>query len=544
MKRIITAAACALLAAGLVFAGGTKDSGGSAATKDSGLVNGKFTQTRSITVEVYDRSNDGGSKPEDNFYTNFIKEGMLRDHNVAVTFKPVPRWTEVEAINNLLAAGDAPDVCVTYSYPTIQTYANMGGVTDMAPYLKQYKDQLPNLWNLLGDTNIYYDRNPATGEVWAVEALLFQNNRTSVFVREDWLKKLNMKEPTSMKEFEAMLVAFKNNAKTLLGDSADKMIPFSIGVDVGWRADILTTSFVPEKLTDAEAWINGFDDRRLLWPNYKEGIKVLNKWYNDGLIWKDFPLYPIGDKTEDNLMKAGYVGAFIHNWDYPYRDGDNGIAANLKKLVGPDAAYIAVEPFKNDAGKYRKYLSAPVDRKVFFPASNKEPVASLLYLDFLSKLENRKFLQIGEEGVTHEKQADGSVKTIKATGAKIMNSPSNIDYTITINGLDLGDPALTTKSLALAYAGVDKRYIEKSWNIQHHDARISASYNFGEIKAEEGMGPALQEKRNNLLVQSIVAKPAQFESVWTAGFQDYLNSGGQAIINERRAKMEAAGIKK
>ncbi len=544
MKRIITAAACALLAAGLVFAGGTKDSGGSAAAKDSGLVNGKFTQTRSITVEVYDRSNDGGSKPEDNFYTDFIKAGMLRDHNVAVTFKPVPRWTEVEAINNLLAAGDAPDVCVTYSYPTIQTYANMGGVTDMAPYLKQYKDQLPNLWNLLGDTNIYYDRNPATGEVWAVEALLFQNNRTSVFVREDWLKKLNMKEPTSMKEFEAMLVAFKNNAKTLLGDNADKMIPFSIGVDVGWRADILTTSFVPEKLTDAEAWINGFDDRRLLWPNYKEGIKVLNKWYNDGLIWKDFPLYPIGDKTEDNLMKAGYVGAFIHNWDYPYRDGDNGIAANLKKLVGPDAAYIAVEPFKNDAGKYRKYLSAPVDRKVFFPASNKEPVASLLYLDFLSKLENRKFLQIGEEGVTHEKMADGSVKTIKATGAKIMNSPSNIDYTIVINGLDLGDPALTTKSLALAYAGVDKRYIEKSWTIQHHDARISASYNFGEIKAEEGMGPALQEKRNNLLVQSIVAKPAQFESVWTAGFQDYLNSGGQAIINERRAKMEAAGIKK
>ena len=544
MKRIITAAACALLAAGLVFAGGTKDSGGSAAAKDSGLVNGKFTQTRSITVEVYDRSNDGGSKPEDNFYTDFIKAGMQRDHNVAVTFKPVPRWTEVEAINNLLAAGDAPDVCVTYSYPTIQTYANMGGVTDMAPYLKQYKDQLPNLWNLLGDTNIYYDRNPATGEVWAVEALLFQNNRTSVFVREDWLKKLNMKEPTSMKEFEAMLVAFKNNAKTLLGDNADKMIPFSIGVDVGWRADILTTSFVPEKLTDAEAWINGFVDRRLLWPNYKEGIKVLNKWYNDGLIWKDFPLYPIGDKTEDNLMKAGYVGAFIHNWDYPYRDGDNGIAANLKKLVGPDAAYIAVEPFKNDAGKYRKYLSAPVDRKVFFPASNKEPVASLLYLDFLSKLENRKFLQIGEEGVTHEKMADGSVKTIKATGAKIMNSPSNIDYTIVINGLDLGDPALTTKSLALAYAGVDKRYIEKSWTIQHHDARISASYNFGEIKAEEGMGPALQEKRNNLLVQSIVAKPAQFESVWTAGFQDYLNSGGQAIINERRAKMEAAGIKK
>lgn len=540
MKRILFVTASLLLAAGLAFASGTKDSGTKVAAQDDGIVNGRFATTRSITVEIYDRSNDGGSKPEDNFYTNFIKEGMLRDHNIAVTFKPVPRWTEVEALNNLLAANDAPDVCVTYSYPTIQTYANMGGVTDLAPFLKQYKSQLPNLWNLLGDTNIYWDRSPTTGEVWAIEALLFQNNRTSVFVREDWLKKLNMKEPTTLKEFEAVLVAFKNNAKALLGDNADKMIPFSIGVDVGWRADILTTSFAPDKITDADTWIYGFDDRRMLWPNYKEGIRVINKWYADGLVWKDFPLYPIGDKTEDNLIKAGYVGAFIHNWDYPYRDGDNGIAANLKKLVGPDAAFIAVDTFPNNAGKYRKYLSAPVDRKVFFPASNKEPVASLFYLDFISKLENRKFLQIGEAGVTHEVLADGAVKTLKATGEKIMNSPSNIDYTITINGLDLGDPALNTKSLALSYAGVDKRYIEKAWNIQHRDDRVTVGFNFGEIKAEEGMGPALQEKRNNLLTQSIVAKPAQFDSVYDAGFQDYLNSGGQAIIDERRAKMEAS----
>src|SRR5512137_3144056 len=116
MRKLLSLVLCLLLAAAFAFAA------------DSGeLVNGKFTRTRSITVEVYDRSNDGGSKPEDNFYTNFIKEGMLRDHNVAVTFRRVPRWTEVEQINNLLAAGDAPDVCVTYSYPTILTYATMGG---------------------------------------------------------------------------------------------------------------------------------------------------------------------------------------------------------------------------------------------------------------------------------------------------------------------------------------------------------------------------------------------------------------------------------
>lgn len=501
-----------------------------------GLVNGKFTTTRNITVEVFDRSNDGGSKPEDNFYTDFIKAGMLKDHNVAVTFKRVPRWTEVENMNNLLAAGDAPDICVTYSYPTIQTYAGMGGVLDMSPYLAQYKAQLPNLYGLLGDTNINWEKDPKTGSIYAIEALLFQNNRTSTFVREDWLKKLNMKAPTNIGEFEAMLRAFKSNPDKLLGADAGKMIPFSLSVDVGWRADILTTSFVPNSISDKDMWIYGFDDRRVLWPNFKEGIKVLNRWYNAGLIWKDFPLYPIGDKTEDNLLKAGYVGAFIHNWDYPYRDGDNGIAANLKKLVGPDAAYVAIECFKNDAGLYRKYLSPPIDRKVFFPATNKEPVASLLYLDWISTLDNRKFLQIGEEGVTHETQADGSIKAIAAKAPKIMNSPNNIDYTITINGLDLGNQSLTARSLAMAYAGVDRRYIETSYAIQRNQSRVTANFNVGKIDAEEGMGPAEQEKRNNLMVQAIVAKPDQFDAVWDAGYKDLLNSGVQAIIDERLAK--------
>ena len=78
------------------------------------VVDGKFVETRKITVEVYDRGNDDGSDPTNNNYTKYIKEQMLAQHNVEVEFVAVPRWTEVEQINNLLAAGDAPDICLTY----------------------------------------------------------------------------------------------------------------------------------------------------------------------------------------------------------------------------------------------------------------------------------------------------------------------------------------------------------------------------------------------------------------------------------------------
>ena len=80
------------------------------AEEPSELVDGKFAETRHITVEVYDRGNDGGTDPTNNMYTDYIKQGMLDKYNVEVEFVAVPRWTEVEEINNLLAGGTAPDI--------------------------------------------------------------------------------------------------------------------------------------------------------------------------------------------------------------------------------------------------------------------------------------------------------------------------------------------------------------------------------------------------------------------------------------------------
>ncbi|MDR2750327.1 MAG: sugar ABC transporter substrate-binding protein, partial [Clostridiales bacterium] len=203
---------------------------------DIGLDGVKFTDTRHITVEIFDRNNDGGTTPADNYYTDFIKQGVLETHNIEVEFIPVPRWTEGDDINNMLAAGTAPDICVTYSAPTIQLYAAMGGVHELTPYLDETKDVLPNLFEFLGETGIYWSKDPDTGELYSVEGKRANVAKQTTFIRNDWLETLGLAVPNSEEEFYNALIAFRDNAATLLPNEPDKMIPLLMTYDVGWMA--------------------------------------------------------------------------------------------------------------------------------------------------------------------------------------------------------------------------------------------------------------------------------------------------------------------
>ncbi|MDR1687381.1 MAG: extracellular solute-binding protein [Clostridiales bacterium] len=506
-----------------------------------GLINGKFAQTRRITVVVFDSGGDGQhTNPKDNYYSNWIKEGVLRDLNIEIEWVSVSLWEDENELINRLVAGNAPDVCVTSNYELIQSFGEIDFVVDMSPYIDGHKELFPNLWDLLGEYYLHYHKDKNDGHIWAIESIIYDNMRFNTFVREDWLTALNIPEPKTIEEFEAMLAAFKDNSEVLLGEDADKIIPFSLSSDVSLRASTLLTSFVPNSITDRELFAKGFDDMQFMLPNIKEGVRVLNRWYNEGFIEPDFQTYTPCDQTEDNNSKAGFVGSFIHNWDHPYLDGEDSVNSTLKRSFGEKAGYIAIDPFANDAGIPRKYVEGYYAGKVFFPSTNDEPLASMLFVDWISKFENRKYLQIGEEGITHTVHEDGSIEIIPAQKAEyIQNFLHNFDYTITISGLDLGDESLNGKSLAFNYEGIEARYIERAYLTAKNETRILPYYyNVDVIYAEDGMDYDLEKKRDELLIRAVKASPADFDSVFDAGYEDYMAFGARAIIDERTAAFE------
>ncbi|MBR6381959.1 MAG: sugar ABC transporter substrate-binding protein [Lachnospiraceae bacterium] len=508
-----------------------------------GMIDGKFAETRHISVELYDRNVDGGTEAGNNAWTQWIQQQMLDRYNVEVEFVTVSRWAESDDINNLLASQTAPDICYTYNYGAIQTYANMGGVIDLAPLLAENKDLVPSMFDWLGDELIYQDLDPSAGTLWAIEGKRNEICRINTFVRKDWLDTLGLKEPTNKAEFEEMLIAFRDNADTLLGADASKMVPYSISYDVGWRAATLIESFMDPDISDKEYYVNGYDDRKFTENGTKEAVRLLNKWYNMGLIWKDFAVHTGDDTSEDDMIKAGFVGAFTHNYDYPFRNGKDSINATLAAQYGDNAKFVAVNCFEDKNGGYNKYsYSNSGDRKVFFPATNDEPIASLCYLEFMSQASTVEYLQIGDEGVLH---------TIDpATGAVVLQAPDeahhdwyqnsgkNIDMTINCNGLRLSTPELTTLSLAFSYSDVDPADVQHAIEVATLDAQVPPTPSVGDIAAETE-GTDLAGKRDQTYDKAVIASEADFDSVWDAGMAEYLAAGGQAIMDERAAAWDA-----
>jgi len=490
-------------------------------------------KTQSITVEVFDRGTDGGkTNPTNNAWTDWIKKKVLADENIKVTFISIPRNEETQVLNNMMAANSVPDICYTYDGDLITHFGEMGGVIDLAPYvdtlLKDYDAFLGMDPSMEGERLIYRYRDRQTGKMYMIPGRYMYTASQNLFIRKDWLDKLRLPLPKTKEEFYNALAAFKE--KDPGGVGKNRVIPFTMTQDVRWTAGIIVDPFIDPYLSPKERWINTVIDRYILLPGYKEGYRFLNKMYNAGLIDPDFPLYN-NDEKASNLIKAGVVGACAHNWDHIYR-ANTKILEDLQKNI-PGAQMVPIDAIQSVDGLTHKRGSPPTSLLWFIPASAKNPEAAIRYVNWLSRFENYNFLQIGQEGINHE-IVNGVPKIIPETGLWIQNSSGNGDYAFNLNGYDMGDPELNAKVLANSYTWPPE-IITNAYRISSTNAR-PGPFVPAKLMAATAVQQTLTDKAIILYVNSVTAKPGTFDRVWDNEVKEWLLSGAQSIIDERRQK--------
>jgi ABC-type sugar transport system, periplasmic component len=513
-KMLVSLSVLTLLATGLAGCG---DSNNNKENQPAGSSN-TSTETKApsgppttLTVEVFDRGIQGQPDLNNNTWTRYINEHFGKENNAVVKFVPVPRSQEIDKLNVLMAAGEAPDIAFTYDSATVSRYAKIDGITPLEDLLEKNGQ---NLKNYLGETVLKYGQ--FDGKQMAIPA-----KRTSLawigsFIRKDWLDKLGLPIPTNRDELYNALVAFRDKNP----GGVDGVIPWGLAATgMNYGTGNLIDSFWGEQ--SEEDFVT---QPNWLKPGNKDALKFLNKLYNEKLISPDFAL----DKTTkqaDADVTNGKVGFFSANWDYPLRQN---ISEPLKANV-PEANFVPIDTFKNDEGKYKKIAYNENGVNVFIPKSSKNAELAIKYLNWMANPEVLFFLQYGEEGVNH-KMVDGIPQVITQTGDNMQTSYLNLDYTPVVNGVELGDQEKNIKALAASAPGYEE-VAEQSYKINTTDTYTGFYYdtpNESSIK----FGKTLGDMNNQMVDKLIVCKPADFDSMYDKLVDEYMAAGGKAVMEE------------
>ena len=90
----------------------------------------------------------------------------------------------------------------------------------------------------------------------------------------------------------------------------------------------------------------------------------------------------------------------------------------------------------------------------------------------------------------------------------------------------------------MSYPGIPAEIVIQANEFGKNNGRYPAHYNVGTIESETEVGSSLTEKRDELLTKAVTASVEEFDSVYDTIMEDYMNMGGQDIIDERIEKLQ------
>ncbi|GBG08401.1 ABC transporter substrate-binding protein [Paenibacillus agaridevorans] len=212
-------------------------------------------------------------------------------------------------------------------------------------------------------------------------------------IRKDWLDELGLPVPATIDEWYTTLKAFK--------EKKNAASPFTARY-AGGRWD-LEDAFIGAFQTS-----NGFhlDDQGKVHygpydPQFKEVLTLLRKWYQEGLIDKDFAIPDADGKILDNKITSGISGATvgalgggIGRWLDTMKTKDpkyNLVGAPYPVLNKGEKAFIGQRDFKYYPGG-----SAAIS------ASSKNVETAARWLDYAYSEEGRMLFNYGIEGESYK----------------------------------------------------------------------------------------------------------------------------------------------
>ncbi|MFK7694544.1 extracellular solute-binding protein [Paenibacillus sp. HJGM_3] len=373
-----------------------------------------------------------------------------------VEFQHPPTGQEKDQFNLMLASGKLPDV-IEYGWNGAPKGADSLIKEKRIIRLNELIDQYaPNLSKILKEKPEF--RKMITtdeGNIYVMPFLLGDEQLSSVngpAIRKDWLDKLGLKPPTTISEWETVLTAFRD--KDPNGNGKKDEIPYLFTIKPDNETDLnymfvgaygITADFYQE---DGKVKYGPLD------PKFKEYLTLMNKWYKEGLLDKDYAT--TDGKLKDAKVTNNQLGSFS-----AYAGSGVGRYMSLMQPTDPKVSivgttYPVLKAGDKALGQYT-YPFTGIGAAISSSAKNPEQIVK--WLDYKYGQEGSLLFNFGVEGVSY-KMENGYPKYTDL----ILNNPNKLPIT----------QAMAQNFIANWSGPIvqDKRYIEQYFTLpEQRDAQ-------------------------------------------------------------------------
>ncbi|MEF3303974.1 ABC transporter substrate-binding protein [Paenibacillus sp. GYB003] len=409
--KLAAVALTSVLAAGFAAGcGATKEADGGAGQAAGGKDAGSNVNTAGMPIvkqpiELTFFTGLADTNGSNSFEERLVWSEYAKRSNVKVNFQFVPFASLTEKRNLALANGDYPDAFYSARVPAsdLMKYGGQGVFVKLndyidkyAPNLKKLMDKYPDLRKALTmpDGNIY-----SFPSFYSPEFLPMLIG-TPLWVKQEWLDKLGMKEPQTTEDLYNYLKAVKKT--DLNGNGQADEIPYS-GTGIGPLIDQIKGAWgvgnrgLGHKFVDVDPKTNELRFFRLT-SNYKEVLQYVNKLYAEGLIDKD-----IFTQSGNQLYAKGaknVLGSTINPNPKTQFNGEGYFGLGALKGPNGDQMYT--------------HIKVPMVWPGAFVITNKNKniEATVRWMDYFYSDEGAQFYFMGVEGTSYTKTADGKLEYV------------------------------------------------------------------------------------------------------------------------------------
>ena len=210
-----------------------------------------------------------------------------------------PTIAQNEAFNIMVASRDYPDA-IYYRWSTYPGGLTKAVADGLLIKLDDYKEYMPNLMRVF-EENPELKRQALLDDgslAWFPAATTSYLRRAfnGILIRQDWLDKLGLKMPTTIDELKETLIAFKTQDPNGNGEADE------IGLISNQSEVVNTLNLLGGAWGVRDSWQIDPETGKIAYgpvlPAYKEYLKTMHEWYEEGLIDKEFAA------TDSNMYTA------------------------------------------------------------------------------------------------------------------------------------------------------------------------------------------------------------------------------------------------